>query len=212
VATVPTVQPDTPHAVVAAASPTAQGNRIGVTRRRILKLAFWTSAGTLVAGAVASLVNSLYPRSVEAFGGPVAVSAANVPKPGDPPLISIEGKFWLVNLGEGEGHIDGDDARTGGGLVALWRRCPHLGCAVPWRGDYVFAETDDAEKRQGWFLCPCHGSTYTKTGVRVAGPAPRSMDTMRIELDAAGNVIVQTGQRTKGDTDNPLRATPPPQA
>ncbi len=137
--------------------------------------------------------------------------AAHVPKPGAPPLISIEGKFWLVNLAPGEGHIAGDDVSTAGGLVALWRRCPHLGCAVPWKADYVPPPIVDEARRQGWFLCPCHGSTYTKAGVRVFGPATRSMDTMLIEVDAAGNVIVQTGQRTKGDTDNPLRATPLPQ-
>lgn len=207
--TLPTTTPETPHLTVVASTPAT--NPTGLTRRRILKLAFWTSAGTLVAGAVASLVNSLYPRGVRGFGGPVTVPAANVPKPGDPPLISIEGKFWLVNLAPGEGHIAGDDTSTQGGLVALWRRCPHLGCAVPWNSGYVFSEAEGAEKRQGWFLCPCHGSTYTKAGVRGFGPAPRSMDTMLIEVDAEGNVVVQTGQRTKGDTDNPLRATPLPQ-
>ncbi len=207
--TLPTTTPGTSHATVIAPAPTSGPGASGITRRRILKLAFWTSAGTLLAGAVASIVNSLYPRSVEAFGGAVAVPASRVPKPGDPPLISIEGKFWLVNLGEGEGHIAGDDSSTQGGLVALWRRCPHLGCAVPWNAGYVAPQ--DKEGRQGWFLCPCHGSTYTKAGVRVHGPATRSMDTMLIEVDAEGNVIVQTGQRTNGDTANPLRATQLPQ-
>jgi hypothetical protein len=32
------------------------------------------------------------------------------------------------------------------------------------------------------------------------------MDTMAIEIDAAGNITVQTGQITSGGPDNPQRA------
>jgi cytochrome b6-f complex iron-sulfur subunit len=71
---------------------------------------------------------------------------------------------------------------------------------VPWRPEFTF--NDD----KGWYRCPCHGSTYTKAGVRVFGPAPRSMDTMKITIDGAGNITVQTGSITPGGTDNPHRA------
>ena len=52
----------------------------------------------------------------------------------------------------------------------------------------------------------CHGSTFTKAGIRVFGPAPRSLDTMKIDVDASGNITVQTGDRTPGGPDNPQRA------
>ena len=73
---------------------------------------------------------------------------------------------------------------------------------MPWRSGFTF------ESDQGWYRCPCHGSTYTKAGVRVFGPAPRSMDTMAIGIDANGNITVQTGDRTSGSADNPERAAP----
>ena len=85
-------------------------------------------------------------------------------------------------------------------MIAVWRKCPHLGCSVPW------ISTFDFNGDKGWYRCPCHGSTYTKAGVRVFGPAPRSMDTMKIEVDGAGNIVVQTGIRTLGGPDNPKRA------
>ena len=71
---------------------------------------------------------------------------------------------------------------------------------MPWRRGFEF------EDNKGWYRCPCHGSTYTRAGVRVFGPAPRSMDSMKIGIDAAGNVTVQTGVRTSGGPDNPDRA------
>lgn len=178
-----------------------------LSRRGVLKLSFWSALAALLAGAGAGLLNSVYPRNVAGFGGRVVVPAAKVPPAGAPPPQNIEGRFWLVNLAPGEGRIAGDGAETAGGLVALWRKCPHLGCTIPWRESY--RSPHDAEGRRGWFLCPCHGSTYSKAGVRIFGPAARSMDTMLIEVDRAGNVIVDTGKITKGDAANPARAVPP---
>jgi cytochrome b6-f complex iron-sulfur subunit len=166
-------------------------------------VALWSSIAGALAGAGASLFNSLYPRGVSGFGGPVVVAAARIPKPGDPPKPIVEGRFLLVNLAPGEGLANDGSEATTGGLLALYRKCPHLGCTVPWRAD-ARARNDD---RTGFFLCPCHQSTYTKAGVRVWGPAPRSMDTMRIEPTASG-IVVQTAEITHGDTDNPSRATP----
>jgi menaquinol-cytochrome c reductase iron-sulfur subunit len=50
------------------------------------------------------------------------------------------------------------------GFVMFSPVCPHLGCHYDW---------NDAA---GKFICPCHGSVYTKLGKHVAGPAPRGLD------------------------------------
>ena len=50
------------------------------------------------------------------------------------------------------------------GIVALYQKCPHLGCRVP-----------ECASSQ-WFECPCHGSQYNRVGEKKAGPAPRGMD------------------------------------
>ncbi|MDP9238179.1 MAG: Rieske 2Fe-2S domain-containing protein, partial [Chloroflexota bacterium] len=159
----------------------------------------------------AGVLNTLYPRGVAGFGGPVTVLPAAIPKPGAPPMQDFEGHFFLVNLEKDEGRIAGDATAAEGGLMALWWKCPHLGCTLPWRQDFV--SSHDLLARKGWFVCNCHASTYTKAGVRMAGPAPRSMDTMQIEAGSNGAITVQTGKRVAGGPDNPQRAIPwPPQA
>lgn len=175
-------------------------------RRRFLKLSFWASIGALALGAGAGIVNSLYPRQVEPFGGPVVVPAAAIPKAGDPPRQNIEGHFLLANLAPNEGRIAGDEAPSDGGLVALWWKCPHLGCTVPWKADFISPQ--DPLGRRGWFNCNCHGSTYTKGGVRIFGPATRSMDTMELAVNDVGDITVETGNIRHGDADNIRRAVP----
>ena len=54
--------------------------------------------------------------------------------------------------------------RHEGRLVALYQKCPHLGCRVP---SCVTSQ---------WFECPCHGSQYNQVGEKKGGPAPRGMD------------------------------------
>ena len=53
-----------------------------------------------------------------------------------------------------------------GQLRILSPICPHLGCSVRWVGD------------QNQFICPCHGGSFTADGKRLAGPPPRSMDSL----------------------------------
>ncbi len=193
-------------AVVEAGSHSRSGARL--SRRRVLKIGLWTSLGALAVSAGAGVLNNLYPRKTDSFGGPVVVAANAIPQPGEAPRQNFEGHFLLVNLAADEGRIAGDESAADGGLLALWWKCPHLGCTVPWKGDERIAADKDPLDRRGWFHCPCHGSTYTKAGVRVAGPAPRSMDTMKLAVNADGSVTVQSGKVRSGDTDNPRRAVP----
>lgn len=195
-----------PMIVEAGAAAGSASRRVG--RRGMLKFGFWASLGALLVGAGAGVLNMVYPRKVEPFGGPVVVPAGVVPKPGDPPRPNFDGHFLLVNLAPGEGRIASDSTPTDGGLVALWWKCPHLGCTVPWKGDMPIDAAKDPLERRGWFNCNCHGSTYTKAGVRVFGPASRSMDTMQVEVAANGDVTVQSGTIRSGGTDNPRRAVP----
>ncbi len=65
------------------------------------------------------------------------------------------------------------------GVVALYQKCPHLGCRVPW------CETSQ------WFECPCHGSKYNRVGEKTGGPAPRGMD--RFSFDVVdGKLVINT--------------------
>jgi cytochrome b6-f complex iron-sulfur subunit len=177
---------------------------VDVSRRNFLRASFWTGLGVTIGGGVALFLDFFYPRNVKGFGGPVAGGNVADFERGASPVASSAGQYWMANLDP----ADTADNGTGGaaGLMALWRKCPHLGCTVPWRPTAAV----EVSRETGWYQCPCHGSTYTKAGIRVFGPAPRSMDTMAIEIDAAGEITVQTGAITSGGPDNPERAVTHP--
>lgn len=159
-----------------------------------------TGAAMLAAG---SFLNYFNPRHTGGFGGSVRVPASLVPRPGDDPVKIFAIKGFLVNLKPGEGGFGGVAPSARGGLIALYQKCPHLGCAVPWRPEFVFGGAT------GWFRCPCHGSTYTKGGLRVFGPAPRSLDTFAITRNGDGSVTVDTGKIRLGGLNDPQRGTLP---
>ena len=58
-----------------------------------------------------------------------------------------------------------------GQLRILSPICPRLGCSVRW--------DDGADK----FICPCHAGSFTADGDRIAGPPPRSMDTLEAKVE-----------------------------
>lgn len=177
--------------------------KAALSRRALVRGGFWTAMGMTIAGMGYCTKETIWPQNVQGFGGLIAVPFNLVPTVDDDPQYFIKGKFWLANLNAGEGADLGfGEESQAGGLIALYQKCPHLGCRVPYRPEFVF------DGSVGWFRCPCHGSTYNRAGIRVFGPAPRPMSTMAIEVQTDGNVIVNTGEITSGATDNPNRAVP----
>lgn len=173
-----------------------------VSRRVFVLGGFWTGLGMLLVGLLGSPLDFIWPRKITGFGGPIPVTPDRIPAEDADPVRIVEGRFWLVNLKAGT-TPNGEE--TPGGLLALWQKCPHLGCTVPWRSDFVF------QNRKGWFRCPCHGSTYTKEGgILVAGPAPRPLDVFPLEVQSDKSIVVQTGRAFEGSgsADNPKRAAP----
>jgi len=173
-----------------------------LTRRLFILGGFWSTIGLAVVGLAGPSLDFWWPRTVAGAARRVFVSADRVPKAGDDPVAIPEGRFFLVNLAPGT-TPNGEE--TPGGLLALWRKCPHLGCTVPWRPDFTFLG------RTGWFRCPCHGSTYTKEGgILVAGPAPRPLDLFELEVQDDKSVVVTTGVTVaiKGGPENASMTTP----
>ncbi len=164
-----------------------------ISRRGLLRVTFWAGLGAGLAAIAASTVDFLYPRGIAGFGGVVSAGTVDQFPPGTKKEVPV-GKFWLVHLTEEQG---------GPGFLALWWKCPHLGCTVPWKESFSFTDPASGQDRRGWFRCPCHGSTYTDAGVRVYGPAPRSLDRMQLTIDPGSKQIsVNTGKITKGTPDN----------
>ncbi len=61
-------------------------------------------------------------------------------------------------------------------------KCPHLGCGYKWRRTKNYPD--------GVFLCPCHLSLYDEAGKVIDGPAPRALDVLPMEVNAAGDVKI----------------------
>lgn len=161
-----------------------KGSTQGYDRREFLSRAWWVSAGLLaLIGVVAAVVN-LWPRAKSGLFGRKE-SAGNVQ---DFPPGSVtyfpDYRFYIVCL----------PLKGGGkGLLALYRRCTHLGCVVPWLPE---EPSEDSLAPLGRFHCPCHGSIYNRYGEVVSGPAPRPLDIFSVIIEGH-EVVVDTAKITK---------------
>lgn len=173
-----------------------------IARRSFLRVSVFAGLSLSLISMTVGFLAFFNLRKPTGFGGTVNVVKARIPQPGADPARISEGKFWLSNLQGAQGDIFGTGGT--GGLIALYWKCPHLGCTVPWNASYNGAQVA-FPGIIGWFKCPCHGSTYSRAGVRVFGPAPRSMDTMALAVNSDESITVDTGKITLGRIDNPLR-------
>jgi cytochrome b6-f complex iron-sulfur subunit len=146
-------------------------------RRRII----WTCVWGFVAATFFMFLRFFFPR---ALFEPNTVN--NIGYPGDY-SIGVNEKYkqayriWVVK----------EPPR----LFVIYAKCTHLGCTPDWK---------PAENK---FKCPCHGSGYTPEGVNFEGPAPRPMDRAHVELNAQGQIIVDTSRlyswfKAQGGADN----------
>jgi cytochrome b6-f complex iron-sulfur subunit len=123
----------------------------------------------LEAGWIA--VSALLPRrrKTPLKGGPGVQVAGPVERfePGSVTAFA-DGKFYLARLEDG-------------GFLAVYRKCTHCGCSVPWNSD---------ELR---FSCPCHASAFDIRGDVINAPAPRPLDIFPVTIEK-GIVKVDTGQ------------------
>ena len=145
-------------------------------RRAILRLAFLGAVGLTATEILAAVAPFIRVNRLEGLGSPIAVGTKaqvleQFAATNDRPILFREGRFFLLH--------------APGGIVAAYRKCTHLGCAVPW---------SDAEDR---FHCPCHGSQYDKrTAVVLRIPAPKPLQLFHITESEQGQLVVDT---------NPLR-------
>ena len=160
----------------------------GVSRRmfftRALAGSFFSYLGVM---GLASLA-FFWPKVSGGFGsdvdaGPIEEIKATISQADGSilPVFLPEARAWIVPAVEIAGTQFEDNFTVADGLMALWQKCVHLGCSVPW-----------CQTSQG-FECPCHGSKYNSFGEYQAGPAPRNLDRFVVE-DKAGRLLIKTGQ------------------
>lgn len=126
-----------------------------ITRGEFLKRA-WKAGAALLAGAgIWTTTDVLRPLESSGLGGVIGtVPPAEVPDKSA--LFVRAAQTYLTEIDEE--------------VVALWQRCPHLGCRVAW--------CDSA----GEFECACHGSRFNRAGEVRSGPSPRGMDRFAVNL------------------------------
>jgi len=146
------------------------------TRRDFLKLA-WAGLGVVaLAEAGAMAVAFSLPRIATGEFGSVVTAGPVDDFPPNSVTPFTQARFYLSRLADG-------------GFLALYRKCTHLGCSVPW------------EQPDNQFMCPCHASAFDAKGDVLNPPAPRALDLFPVIIED-GLVKVDTGtviQRDKFD-------------
>jgi cytochrome b6-f complex iron-sulfur subunit len=173
-----------------------------LSRRRFLRRSMLAVYGLSATASVAGTLYFMYPNLAGQFGSDLTVGKRTDFPGAQPKDFKIgqagvfyvqSAKTYLVHLAPGtqfllsgsnlqdqlstENFVKGDD---GSYWLALYQRCVHLGCTVPFRDDCVS------------FKCPCHGSHYNVDGEYLDGPAPRSLDRFAMSFSGT-DVIVSTG-------------------
>jgi len=133
-------------------------------RRRII----WSCVWGFVGANLLMFLRFFFPR---ALFEPSTVFKIGYPsdfQPGVDERFKASDRVWVV--------------READRIFVIFARCTHLGCTPDWK---------PAEHK---FKCPCHGSGYTPEGINFEGPAPRPMDRAHVELDATGQIVVDTSR------------------
>ena len=169
---------------------------LGVTRRQFLNRGVITMFLLSLGGFGAATIAQLWPSLSGGFGSKIKAGTL------DEILSQIQDKKEPFYLASGRFYINPypKDAvpkakrvqaysavlpAYQSGIVALYQKCVHLGCRVPWC------------KSSQWFECPCHGSQYNRVGEKKGGPAPRGLDRFPVTVEG-GSVFVDTKQVIQG--------------
>jgi cytochrome b6-f complex iron-sulfur subunit len=159
----------------------------GVSRRQFFNRAITATFGSFLALQGVYYLAFFWPKLTGGFGADIdaglITDLENQVHTSDGailPLFIPEAKAYLVPAPPSLSEQFADKSVEAGGLMALFQRCVHLGCRVPWCGP-----------SQG-FECPCHGSKYNSVGEYFGGPAPRNLDRFVVEL-VDDRFIIKTG-------------------
>ncbi|MDA8896631.1 ubiquinol-cytochrome c reductase iron-sulfur subunit [Acidimicrobiia bacterium] len=161
-----------------------------ITRKQFLGKALGGTFGAFMGIQALAWLGFLWPKVSGGFGSKVDAGKIEDLKN---QIIQADGSVIPAFIPEARAYVLPFSESTAGGsqftdgstiadgLVAVYQRCVHLGCRVPW-----------CNSSQG-FECPCHGSKYNMVGEYYAGPAPRNLDRFVVSVSSAGKLIIDTG-------------------
>jgi cytochrome b6-f complex iron-sulfur subunit len=169
-----------------------------VSRRDFFRGGLLASLGVFAAQFGGASIAFLWPSLKGGFGSVITLP--------DPPASILDqihsdrqpfyfgaGRFYLIDYsGDGVSTIyAGITAEAAGGrLMAIYQKCAHLGCRVPFC------------QQSQWFECPCHGSKYNYAGEYQLGPAPKGLS--RFKVAVSGTTVTVD---TSNIIDGPPRGT-----
>jgi cytochrome b6-f complex iron-sulfur subunit len=167
----------------------------GVTRRQFFNRGITAFFALGLAGFGTSVIGFLWPTLSGGFGSKIKAGKLSdvLGQIADKkePFYVPEGRFYINpypkdDIKKAEEHYAGGVLEgMSQGVVALYQKCVHLGCRVPWC------------KSSQWFECPCHGSQYNRVGEKKGGPAPRGLDRFAVSVEG-GVIVVDTGALSQG--------------
>jgi len=168
---------------------------IGVSRRQFLNRSIVGAFAFSLSGFATSIVAFLWPVASGGFGSKIVVGNINdilaEIRANDGFMYRPEGRLWITEYPEASlekakaVYSPNEIAGMESGIMALYHKCPHLGCRVP-----------QCLPSQ-WFECPCHGSQFSRVGEWRRGPTPRGLDHFAISIDN-GVLTVDTGTIIQG--------------
>jgi cytochrome b6-f complex iron-sulfur subunit len=163
---------------------------LGVTRRQFLNRGIVGGFALGLSGFGAAVLAFLWPKLGAGFGSKINAGSLDSVlaqiQANKTPFYSPEGRFYINAYPKEDASKAAKVPALGPvvpgmqqGVVALYQRCVHLGCRVPWC------------LSSQWFECPCHGSRYDHVGEQKRGPAPRGMDRFVVSVQG-GQIFVDT--------------------
>ncbi len=172
---------------------------IGVlSRRSFMRRMLAAGVALLSIEFLGGTLSFLWPNVRQGLGASFRVGTLTSIVAGQPSFATGEmfpfnpARAFLVNVPAATALASGNPTSiTGPGadqLLALWRKCPHLGCLVPQPCDELHR-----------IRCRCHGSTYNVLGEKLKeGPAERGLDRFAVSIERDGTVVIDTSQITQG--------------
>jgi cytochrome b6-f complex iron-sulfur subunit len=166
--------------------------KVVMSRRDFFRSGLLASLGVFAAQFGGASLAFLWPK-LSGFGSVITVpdtleAIKDQIQSTNAPYYFGAGRFYLINY-------SGTGDKPGGvyagivtdGLMALYQKCAHLGCRVP------FCD------QSRWFECPCHGSKYNYAGEWQLGPAPTGLHRFTVTVE---------GQTVKVDTSKVITGPP----
>lgn len=160
----------------------------GVSRRQFFNRAITVTFGSFIGLFSLYGLAFFWPKLTGGFGTDVDagsledLSAQTVNPDGSiGPVFVPEARAYVVPAPDTVSEQFEGREVAAGGFMALFQRCVHLGCRVPWCATSI------------GFECPCHGSKYNSIGEYNAGPAPRNLDRFVVEVRDGDRFVIRTG-------------------